>query len=339
MKKIKNTAILFSIMSAFLLSSCLSTPEKSQKSPESDEYVIEEPEVQQKVIREPKMLSVQNTASEKENEFKELLSRIELKIVSTPNTKRPVIAGNPFQAPYVISVKDQNGPVADFNVTISWPVSRSNDTITYSTAQMQTDAQGKIVFLPGIPSIAVKDKITFYPSPVTSSSAIVQAAYASAVTAPYVVKSKYTTYPGGILFVYDYNEKGNPTTNNFTLLQILRNSDINAGNAPISEVSYLSKSHQEIYKACLDVTGGEIKKATNFLIIGSFKYAKPAEENNGSATVTLVSEITCLDMKDGSVKYKTTITDSQTDKTKWNAETLCKQTLAQKVADAIIYGM
>lgn len=339
MKKIKNNLPAILILGAAIFASCTTSPKPEKTAQESDEYEIEETEPQGKVIREPRMLSVQNTASEKEKEFKELLDRIELKVVSAPNTKKPVYAGNAFQAPYVVSVRDEKGPLADFNVTISWPVTRSNDTITYSTTQMQTDSQGKISFLPGIPSIAVKDTITFYPSPVTSSPQIVQAAYSNAVTAPYVVKSKYTTYPGGILFVYDYNEKDTPTTNNFTLLQKLRNAEINAGNAPISEASYLTKSPAEIYKACLDITQGEIKKATNFLIIGTFKYAKPAEETASGTTVTLTADITCLDMKDGEIKYKTKITDSQTDKSKWNAETLCKQSLATKVADAIIYGM
>lgn len=338
MKKIRPTKI--AVFSAFaicsVLASCVSSPKPEDNS--GNEITITEDEPQGKVIREPKALTVQNTASEKEAQFKSLLETIEIKIVSTP-ANRTVYTGQPFPSPYIVSVSDHNGPVKDFGITVSWPVSRNGDTIIYSTAQMQTDSSGRISFIPGIPSIAVNDTIAFYPTPVTSSASVVQASYASAATSPYKVKSKYMQYPGGILFVYDYNEKGNPTTNNFALLQKLRNEGVNAGNAPVSDTSYLIRPAEDVYKACISITQGEIKRATNFLVVGSFRWAKPAEENADGTTVTLTADVTCLDMSDGSVKYKTKITESATDKTKWNAETSCRSVLAEKVAEKIIYGM
>ena len=338
MKKIKNISISCITAGTLIFASCVSTPtEKKENLPQIEEPQEEEP--QGKVIREPKQLTVQNTASSKEQEFKALLEKIELKVESAPNPKKTVYSGSAFSTPYIVSVTDENGPVKDFDITVSWPVSRSNDTITYSTCQMQTDSNGKISFLPGIPSIAVKDNITFYPTPVTSSAAITQAAFNNAVTAPYIVKSRYTQYPGGILFVYDFNENGKPKTNDFMLLQELRNSGINAGNAPVSDTSYFNMPVQDVYNECINITQGEIKNAANFLIVGTFKWVKPAEEKNGIFTVTWVAEFSCIDMKNGSVKYKSQITESAEGKTKAEAEKACNQSLAVKVRDAIIYGM
>ena len=338
MKKIKKISISCLSIGLLFFASCVSTPtDQKENLPQAEEPIEEE--TPGKVIREPKQLTVQNTASEKEKEFKALLERIDLKIESVPSPKKTVYTGSAFSAPYIVSVTDENGPVKDFNITISWPVSRSNDTITFSTAQMQTDSTGKISFLPGSPSIAVKDSITFYPTPVTSSASVTQAAFNNAVTAPYVVKSKYTQYPGGILFVYDFNENGKAKTNDFLLLQELRNAGINAGNAPVSDTSYFNMPVQDVYKECINITQGEIKNAANFLVVGTFKWAKPAEENNGNFTVTWIADFTCIDMKNGAVKYKSQITESASGKTKSEAEKACNQNLASKVRDAIIYGM
>ena len=329
MKKIylKQAFLLTVSAIAVLGTSCVSAPKNSN--------TVQDEPAAEKTIKEPKSITVQNTSNQAEKKFKEHLASIELKVVSAPSTKRTVYSKAAFKEPYVVSVTDENGAVADFNVTVSWPVSRTNDTISYSTTQLITDADGKITFLPEPSEIAVKDKISFYPTPVSSSPSVVQAAFSAGTQAPFVVKSSATQYPGGILYVYDFNENGRPTTNNFTLLQDLRNAGINAGNAPVSDTSYLKKTNDEIYAACKDIVGN----AANFMIIGTFQYSEPAVENENGATVTLTADITCLSMKDGSTLYKTTITDSATDKNKWSAEQKCRSTLAEKVADAVIYGM
>lgn len=308
--------------------SCASSPKNDQSG-----EITQEETVVEKTIKEPKSITVQNTSNQLEKNFKKLLDDIELKVVSAP--KNTVYAGSAFKNPYIVSVTDANGAVADFDVTISWPVSRKNDVISYNTTSMKTCADGTIRFVPETPSIAVKDVVSFYPTPVSSSAEIVQAAFSAGVQAPFAVKSNVIKYPGGILYVYDFNENGRPTTNNFTLLQNLRNAGINAGNAPVRDTSYLSKSPSEIYAVCKEIAGN----AANFLIIGTFKYASPAVSDENGATVTLTADITCINMKDGAILYETTQTDSATDKNKWSAEQKCRTSLAEKVADAVIYGM
>lgn len=310
----------------------------SSQDLQQDEMFVEEPVVE-KVRKEPKPITVQNTANHKETEFKALLETLELKIVSSPSSKKTIYPGQDFSAPYILSATTKDGAAADLDISVSYPMARSNDIISYNTVQLKTDAEGKISFKPEASSIAVKDKITFYPTPVSSSSNIIQDAYAAAVTAPYVVKSNYTKWPGGILFIYDFNENGKPTTNNFSMLQTLRNSGINAGNCPVSDTSFFNKGIKALYDECMNMTMGEIKNSASFLVMGSLKYAEPAVESDDGVTCTLVCDITCVDMKGCNQLYKTTLTETVTDKTKWNAEQKARKALADRACDAIMYSM
>ena len=333
MKKAKITELLFIGASLSILASCATT--KVVENTDSSATIIEEEiPVVEKVRKEPKQISVQNTSNQQEIAFKVLVDSLELKVSSRPKT---VYSNKNFDSPYIVTVTGKDGPAKDLDITVSYPSSRTNDTITFNNIQLKTDSEGKITFKPEKSSFAVKSEVTFYPTPISSNSNIVQASYNAAVKAPYVVKSSYVTYPYGILYVYDFNEKGRPTTNNFTLLQSLRNAGVSVGNSPISDTSYFNKPVSELYAANHNIVGNMY----NFLVIGSFKYAEPAVENaeKSTATVKLVADITCVDMKNGNVIYKTSFEESATDKTKWNAEQKCRKLLAEKATDAIIYGM
>lgn len=334
MIKTKITGLLFIGATLSILASCATTKAVENADVDTEAIIEEEIPAAEKIKKEPKQISVQNTSNQKEIAFKELVDSLELKVVSSPKT---VYSNKNFDSPYVVSVTGKDGPEKNLDITVSYPSARTNDSITYNNIQLKTDSDGKITFKPEKTGFAVKGEVTFYPTPISSNSNIVQASFNAAVKAPFVVKSSYVTYPYGILYVYDFNEKGRPTTNNFTLLQTLRNAGVSVGNSPISDTSYFNKSVSELYTANHNIVGNMY----NFLVIGSFKYAEPAVEDaeKSTATVKLVADITCVDMKNGNIIYKTAIEESATDKTKWNAEQKCRKLLAEKTADAIIYGM
>ncbi len=334
MIKAKLTKLLFIGASLLVIASCATT--KVVENTDFSEAINEEeiPAVE-KIKKEPKQISVKNTSNQQEVAFKELVDSLELEITSRPT--KTVYSNKNFDSPYIVTVTGKDGPVKDLDITVSYPSARTNDTITFNNIQLKTDGEGKISFRPEKTGFAVKSEVTFYPTPISSNSSIVQASYNAAVKAPFNVKSSYVTYPYGILYVYDFNEKGRPTTNNFTLLQSLRNAGVSVGNSPVSDTSYFNKPVSELYTANHNIVGNMY----NFLVIGSFKYAEPAIEDaeKATATVKLVADITCVDMKNGNTIYKTTFEESATDKTKWNAEQKCRKLLAEKAADAIIYGM
>ena len=230
MKKIKVINIVAISLAFAVISSCTST-NVSAPSTEQEEVV-------EKVVKkEPKPLSVKNKTNQLENDFLAKLADIELKLVSAP---KQTFKTREFSAPFVVKAENQNGPVADFDITVSYPVSRKDNSIVYDVVQLKTDADGKISFKPtGAQTFATKDFVTFYPTPITTTSSVVQAAYDMAVKAPWNVKSDLTWY-SGLSYVYDFNESGKPTTNSFCLLQNLRNAGVNVGNAPLSNASSLN---------------------------------------------------------------------------------------------------
>lgn len=330
MIKIKFTTIIALGAAVSLISSCATT--KGVENTQTSTIETIESESTEKVKKEPKPISVQNTSNQQEKQFKELVDTLELKVTGKP---KATYAKNAFNTAYTVTVTGENGPAEGISITVSYPSSRTNDTVSFSNIQLTTDAEGKITFKPETPSFAVKSEVTFYPTPVSSNSTVVQAAYNAAVKAPYIVKSSYVTYPYGILYVYDYNENGKPTTNNFTLLQNLRNSGVSVGNSPISDLSFMNRPVSELYKANYNIVGNSY----NFLVAGSFKYTEPAVETESEATVKMAADLTCIDMKTGEVIYKTVIEHSATEKNKWTAEQKCRKVLAEKATEALIYGM
>ncbi|MBQ1971874.1 MAG: hypothetical protein II223_05460, partial [Treponema sp.] len=238
-------------------------------------------------------------------------------------------------APFVVKAENQNGPVVDFDITVSYPVSKKDNSIVYDVVQLKTDADGKISFKPtGAQTFAAKDFVTFYPTPITATSSVVQAAYDMAVKAPWNVKSDLTWY-SGLLYVYDFNESGKPTTNSFYLLQNLRNAGVNVGNAPLSSASYFEKPLADLYKDTKEIVGNSQK----FMVFGSIKYLKPVEETANGYSCTLVADMSCIDMKTGATFLTFQIVETYEDTNKYKTVDKCKANLTEKVAEALIYGM
>ena len=96
MKKAKITELLFIGASLSILASCATT--KVVENTDSSATIIEEEiPVVEKVRKEPKQISVQNTSNQQEIAFKELVDSLELKVSSRPKT---VYSNKNFDSPY-----------------------------------------------------------------------------------------------------------------------------------------------------------------------------------------------------------------------------------------------
>ncbi|MCK9169212.1 MAG: hypothetical protein M0P01_02230 [Treponema sp.] len=268
-----------------------------------------------------------------EQQFKEKIANIDFLIKASPGQTSKNIA---FTTSYVVEVIDASKkPVSDFSVTISYPASRMNDTIVYATKILNTDSDGLITFMPEIPEFSFDDKITFYPTPISSDPSIMQTAYAAGITASYKVITDYLHKPG-VIYVFDFNENDNPGTNSQYLLKELINSGVRVGNSPIPTSNYLSQSIESLYRATYKIVGN----AYSFMICGSVKYAKKIEtEEDGKYVCQLVADIQCIDMKDGSVIYSTQLSETAAAESKYKVADTCRKLLAEKTAHAILYGM
>lgn len=275
-----------------------------------------------------------DTGAQELREFRDLLAGLDLEILSSPGQ---TVKNRAFSAPFVLRAVGADGnPVGGLGIAVSWPDSRTDDSVSFSTAVITTDADGRASFLPPVPAVAVNSEIRFYPAPARSSPEMTQAAYDAGVTAPYKVKSDYANVPG-MLYVYDFNESGRPATNSFQLLQALRNSGVNVGNSPVSDTSYYSRPDPvgALYKAVYNIVG----KCDQFLVYGSVRFSGTPEQTDTGFSCTMEADMTCVSMKDGSVLYKTRLTQTSADSSRYNAVEKCRAELAQKTADALIYGM
>ena len=334
MKKTIKYIILTQAVS-LLIASCATTSTATKAQSQSEVIEISEDEEtsseRKEEKREAKPLSVKTKTNQQETEFIKKLSDIDIKLISSP---KPIFQTQNFKTPYTVLVEDSNGPVSDFDITVSFPSSKTKDSVIYETVQLKTDSEGKISFKPKTPEFALKDKVTFYPSPVNSTQAMVNASYDLAVTAPYLVKSSNLWYQG-ILYVYDFNENGKPTSNSTQLLTTLRNSGVNVGNAPISSTSYYDKPMSQLYKDCFAI----VVNSCRFLVAGSVKFAEPVKETENGFTCTLNADISCFNMKNGEELCAFQITETVSNLNRYKAISECKNLLAEKIAEEIMYGM
>lgn len=322
-----------SIFAVFVFASCESTKVAVAPSSQKKE---DSKEVASSVVSCARQAT--SDIAKADDDFIDAISTITITIISNPCTaNKSVIKNKPFSSPYIVTVMDGGAPVSEFSLTAMYPIARSNDVLTYDTVCLKTDKDGTAYFTPNPSTISVNDTITFYPTPISSNGKVTQAAFDKSSSAPFVVKSDYLGSPGGILYVYDFNESGQPIRNNFALLRNLRNAGVNAGNAPISESGYLNKDAHSLYEVCKPIVHGE----ANFLIYGSFKYAgdNAVQIKQDGTEVTMIADITCISMADGSELYKTMIQQSASATDKKSATIKCKEELAAEIAEQVMYAM
>ena len=274
-----------------------------------------------------------NATAAAEKAFIERIADLDFKITAAP---KATTKHKDFASAYTVSIKDTTGtPVSDFPVTISWPSSRTNDTIVYSTKTVSTGDDGCISFMPETPVFSFDDKITFYPAPVSSEASVIKAAYDASVSAPFRVRTDFTK-KNGIVYVFDYNEDGKVMTNSPYILREMINAGVKVGNSPISTSSYLSKPVESLYKATFNIVGN----IYGFMVSGTIKYASPVTQlENGKYSCSLAADITCIDMSDGSVLYVTHQTETMEAESKYKVVDNCKLALSTKTARAVLYGM
>ncbi|MCI1209699.1 MAG: hypothetical protein LKF96_09675 [Treponema sp.] len=271
-----------------------------------------------------------------EDLFRQKIHEITLHLLSSPKGTTKHYA---FKEPYVLEVKKEDAsPVADFSVNISYPESRTDGVIVYKTVQVKTDADGKISFDPPVPEFSFDDKVTFYPAPVSSDPAIVKIATESSVSAPWMVKTDYT-WKGGLISLVDYNTHGNPITTNTVsssklLMDLIQNGFSSIGNADFT-AQIRTGDRNAVYTAAKDLVGHSAK----YLIYGTVKYVDTPHKTDEGFACTLQGDITCLNMDDGSVLFKTEQLATAEETAEWKVTGSARQKLADKLCHLIIYGL
>lgn len=263
--------------------------------------------------------------------FIAMLQATSMKIVSQPST---TVKNKAFNAPYVVSVVKDGNPAANFSVTAIYPQSRNNDDISFAQKILTTDKDGKVSFNPPTPTFAGDSEITFYPTPINSDENLVVAAIDSGVSAKWKVRTNHTAKQS-MIYMFDYDTKGRAAGNSFAMLQSLRNSGFAIGNGPISDSSYLDRPVEDLYKATKNMVGNSF----DLLISGSVKYVSPISKVDDGYSCTLVTDVTCISMADGSVIYKTQKEHTEIAKSENEALSKCRTASALEMANILLYTL
>jgi hypothetical protein len=332
MKKIKRASLpVVCLATAFTTISCISTPRQISSNSEKSQ-----PASPDKTNNKPAAEPVKQIEISQLQKYQTQVSDVMLTITSTPKVTSK---NKPFDIPYSVKAAHQDGsPVSNFAITVSYPASKVNDTITFAEKTIMTDGTGIAVFLPPPPSMTVKSLVRFFPSFDGTDSSVTDAQFKSAVTAPWIVKTNLV-HSGGTLALVDFDQNGKPITNNsvsssYLLMNLMQNGFTRVGNADFTS-SVVNGTPSAIYKAAKALLG----ETSTFLIYGTIMYESPVIQTESGYVCTLTGTITCMDMANGTITYEIKKTVSATDPKQWNVLTTARKALSTKIAESVIYGM
>ena len=268
--------------------------------------------------------------------YEEKTGDVKISIVSAPKS---TVKGRPFAVPFKIKAVHADGtPASGFEITVSYPDQVSNDEVTFAASLLKTTEDGTVSFDPAAPSKSVRSIVRFYPAFDDGDEDVSSAQLKAAVTAPWLVKTDLMK-SGGSTALVDFAENGKPITNNSVsssklLTSLMRDGFTRIGNADFTK-QIVSGDKAAVYKSACSLFG----TALSYLIYGTVKFVTPATKTETGWTCTLTADITCLNMKDGSILYQTTRTVTAEDSKQWNVLTKTREALGEELADAVVYGM
>ena len=157
----------------------------------------------------------------------------------------------------------------------------------------------------------------------------------NSVSASWNVRSNIIN-KGAVLFIWNYSENNKPTNNSYEILSQLRKDGVSmVGNAPVNETSYINSDSKTLYKQNYEI----IENTFGYLIAGTVKFVKPVEKVDTAYSCTLVADLKCIDMNNGNELLSFSVTNTSTG-INWNeCVTKCRNELAVKVCDEIIYNL
>ncbi|MCR5724192.1 MAG: hypothetical protein K6G80_03805 [Treponema sp.] len=318
--------------------SCASAPKSAGADPLDAVLVTEAEQAADKASQEAEVVIDEKQLAL--DAYKTLVGDVTLSVVSAP---KETVAKKAFSAPYVIKALHADGsPASSFSLTVTYPSGRDeNALIVFATAALTADEAGMASFTPGIPAGAFNTTVRFSPA-VSESDAdneeIQKLAAEKTVEAPFAVHTRFQ-HAGGGLAIVDFNASGAPIrmrsdSSSALLTNLMKKGFLKVGNADFTD-EVASGNRSAVYKAAKNLFGS----VSTYLIYGTVKYAEPVKKSEAGYTCTLTADITCLDMRDGSLLYHTTTSATATEKQEWSALTQARTTLTKDVAEQIYYGM
>ena len=292
------------------------------------------------LVQDGNDLSIESKQNVLDIEFVNKINNISIESVDVP---KETIKGRPFKSSFNSIVKDLEGnPVANFPIQIKYPTSKENGKLIFSNMQLFSLDDGSISFMPETVDFSCNSVISISPAIPADvnfeNEDVKNAVKNKTLEQSFKIKSDIIN-KGAVLFIWDFNEKGRPTSNSYTILSELRKKGVSLiGNAPVSDTSYIGKPLKELYEANFEYIGANMY---GYLLYGTVKFEVPVTkvEDGDGYTCTLVADIYGISMKDGETVLHTTATTTALG-SNWNyCVSNCKNELTTKIVEQIIYGL
>ena len=330
MKLYKRVLALTTAATSLLIISCGTTSSVTEAN--------EAAEVQQESVTEtPEVSSSETVTSSDYDLYKNKIDGLSLKLVSAP---KPTTKGRAFPSPFSVKVtKSADGtPAENVELTVQYPVSKKDEVVQYGEIKITSNANGTANFTPPVPKIAVNDTVMIFPSGDMTNEDIAAAAKLAGVSAAYQVRTNLLQ-SGGCIALVDFAQNGTPITNNSVsssnlLTEMMKKGFVRVGNIDFTK-EVISGNKDTVYAAAKPMIG----TSSAYLIFGTVKYEQVITQIDGGYTCTLLADVTCLNMKDGSVLYHTVKTATASDAKDWNVLPKARSELAKQIADAVYYGL
>ncbi len=336
MKKIILTSFAAAAVLAFTVS-CASTPKDSASA---DNTQTEKTEKNTKTAKKIKVINTENQAKKEETPESLYIKKIEGITLTASSFPKETTAGRAFSAPFVFkAVKKDGSPAAGLDIAINYPEAKTDGKTAFGLANLTTDENGTVTFVPAVPSTSFNSEISAYPAGDITNAVIAQEASKSSARASYKVRTNLGQ-AGGTIAIVDFTSEGKPITNNSVsssnlLMALMKLGFKRVGNADFTN-AVLKDDTQAVYKSAKALLGNN----SAWLVFGTVKYAGPVKQTeDGKYTLTLDGVITCLNMKDGTILYETKRSATVKEDKEWNCLPKARTELAESFAKELNYGL
>lgn len=257
-----------------------------------------------------------------------------LEVVSSP---KQITKNRSFASAFSVKCLKDGNPISNMLVTVRYPVAQVNGEIAFGKTIIETSEAGIASFMPEHTNFSCNSNVYFYLTPETEDPETEKYAENNAVSIPYkVITNRF--YDSGILAIADYNASNRALSTNTTATSLqppLRKAGFQTiGNAPFDASVITSKN---LYSQAKEIFGNSV----SFMIYGTVKYAEPAIKlEDGKYSVTLVTNFSVMNLKDGSIAYKEEFFTTEQASSEWEAaNTLRTKTIPQIITEKVIYGI
>lgn len=285
------------------------------------------------------------TKQKKDEQFlrlQKILENIDISLVSSAvpaELSKIPVAGTAFKKPYTVSVKDLNGNAYPaFPLTVTYPVSKNGNTVSFATAEIVTGENGEASFMPPVISTSMNSAVTFEPS-VSNYTELLSLAKAAALEVPCKVRFSGR---GVLISLVDYNENGkmilnSPHSTSSNLVGAFWKAGYTTYTQNADFHTSIEKGPDAVYNAARNLLQGA--NYFKYIIYGDVKYASGITAVEGGYSLSLKGTATVIDYATGKAYFTTTKTVTVTDKNKWNILKACQSKLANELADDLICSM